>query len=62
MALDLYDVQGRLVRHLHRGVMAEERLVIAWHGEDERGTQVATGVYMLRARVGDQVRTRKLVW
>ena len=62
VALDLYDVRGRLVRRLHRGVMTEERLVVPWHGEDERGTRVATGVYMLRARVGDEVRARKLVW
>ena len=62
MALDLYNVKGRLVRRLHRGVMADERLVVRWHGEDERGIQAATGVYMLRARVGNHVRTRKIVW
>jgi hypothetical protein len=62
VTLDLYDVRGRLIRRLHRGVMAEERLVVPWHGEDEQGTRVATGVYMLRARVGSEVRARKLVW
>jgi hypothetical protein len=62
VVLHLYDVHGRLIRRLSRHVMAKERLVTTWRGEDERGKQVASGIYLLRARVGSQVRTQKLVW
>ena len=62
MSVNLYDVHGRLVRRLSRHMMAKERLVTTWRGEDERGKQVAAGIYLLRARVGSHVRTQKLVW
>ncbi|RPJ47750.1 MAG: T9SS C-terminal target domain-containing protein, partial [Candidatus Latescibacterota bacterium] len=46
----VYDVAGRLVRELDGGDSPEGgRLAISWNGTDERGREVASGVYLVRA-------------
>ena len=38
-----------------------ERLALDWTARDESGTPLPSGVYLLRARLGDEVIGRKLV-
>ncbi|HMB68153.1 MAG TPA: T9SS type A sorting domain-containing protein, partial [bacterium] len=60
--LDVIDVRGRLVVRVLNG---ERRpagpQAVAWEGRDASGSSVASGVYFLRLRAGDDLRTRKVL-
>jgi hypothetical protein len=59
--LRIYDVGGRLVRTLVDGFEAAGRKSVAWHGKNNRGELVATGVYFYRMTAPGFERTRKMV-
>ena len=59
--LDVHDVTGRRVRRLVRGPHPVGRYETRWDGRDEGGRHVATGIYFVRLRVGDEIWTRKAV-
>ncbi|MCA9751456.1 MAG: hypothetical protein KC591_04645 [Gemmatimonadetes bacterium] len=63
VSLDVYDVGGRLVRNLYSGPLQfGEARMEHWDGTDDRGQQVASGVYFYRLRMGrDLVPARKLI-
>ena len=54
--LEVFDLQGRLVRRLSTGA-AEA----AWDGRDERGALVPASVYLVRLRTADTAVTRRVV-
>lgn len=47
--LYLFDVEGRLVRHLVRGALVGKEGQAVWNGLDQRGDRVPPGVYVLVA-------------
>ncbi|MFA6111489.1 MAG: FlgD immunoglobulin-like domain containing protein, partial [Candidatus Latescibacterota bacterium] len=59
--VEILDLLGQPVRRLHAGYLAGGEHRLAWDGTDEAGRPVAAGVYLCRARVGQQVVVRKLV-
>jgi len=59
--LGIYDVSGRLVRTLLRGVLPAGPGEVRWDGRDRDGNTAASGVYYVRLRAGDQESTRPLV-
>ncbi len=48
VALNVYDAAGRLVRQLENDVMGAGSHLSVWDGRDDRGEQVAAGVYFAR--------------
>jgi hypothetical protein len=56
----VYDVQGRTVWSQSR-VFAAGRATLRWDGQDATGQRAATGIYMVRARVGAATFTRRVV-
>jgi hypothetical protein len=58
----VYDVAGRLVKNLSVGVAdpGAATFSAAWDGRNERGAQMAAGVYFVRVASGDEVRTARL--
>jgi flagellar hook assembly protein FlgD len=50
--LALYDAAGRRVRTLVEGPLAAGQHTIGWDGRDDRGAQVASGVYFARLNAG----------
>lgn len=56
----LYDVHGRLVRTIARGPRLPGYHAAAWDGRDDRGVEVAAGVYLLRLRSAGEERTLKV--
>jgi hypothetical protein len=56
----LYDVRGRLIRTITRGSYTAGYQLAAWDGRDDRGREVAAGIYFLRAESGDHVERMKL--
>ena len=59
--LDIYDVQGRLVRRLVNRVVEPGFHSIEWDGRNDSGRAVSSGIYFYRLRAGHTVQTRKMV-
>lgn len=60
--LSIHDLQGRRVRDLlAREDLPAGRHRVAWHGTDDAGGEVASGVYLYRLRAGGETRARRLV-
>ncbi|MBP5572970.1 MAG: lamin tail domain-containing protein [Bacteroidales bacterium] len=49
----LFDVEGRMVRHLVRGALVGKEGSVVWNGLDQRGDRVPPGVYVLVTEVFD---------
>ena len=59
--LNVYDVRGALVATIIDCHMKEGRKEVTWDARDNRGNQVASGIYFCRLVAGDHTRTRKMV-
>ncbi|MDZ7266864.1 MAG: DUF5666 domain-containing protein [candidate division KSB1 bacterium] len=60
MRLAVYNILGQPVRTLMEGVRPAGEFQVTWDGRDNRGRQVASGVYFYRLEAQGQVQTRKL--
>jgi hypothetical protein len=49
--LVVYDLTGRRIRTLVRGVQQPGRYSVVWDGRDETGRDVASGIYLYRLEV-----------
>ena len=58
--IGIYDVSGRLVRHVTAGEYGAGYQVTAWDGRDTHGRKVASGIYFLRSSSGGETRTLRL--
>jgi histidinol-phosphate aminotransferase len=59
--LDIYDVQGRLVRRLLDGIAGPGEQALTWDGRDASGAPVSTGTYFYRLIAGKDVITRRML-
>jgi hypothetical protein len=59
--LAVYDVRGRLVRTLHRGLQDPGEHQAVWDGRSDDGRRTGGGVYFYRLRTPEGATTRKLV-
>jgi hypothetical protein len=59
--LAIYDVSGRIVRTLVRGVQSPGPRSVRWDGADERGIRAGSGVYFYRLEVDGVSVARKIV-
>ena len=59
--LDVYDMQGRLVRRLVAGEMAAGPQSVVWDGLDQGGRKVGSGVYLARLQADGKVAEHKRV-
>jgi hypothetical protein len=61
VVLGVYDVRGALVRTLVNGPVAGGRHEIAWNGTNDRGAQVASGVYFAKFMAAGTSTVKKMV-
>jgi hypothetical protein len=59
--LSVYDVSGRMVKHLVSGALPAGSHVTVWDGKDEDGRLVRSGTYFSRLSVGGEVRSRTML-
>ena len=59
--LDVYSLDGRLVRTLVDGPVSAGPHNEVWNGRDDRGFNVASGAYLYRMTAGTQVEIRRMV-
>ena len=57
----IYNLLGQLVRQVWSGPLAAGEHRLTWDGQDDKGQPVASGAYLYQLRVGEQLRTRKMV-
>lgn len=61
VSLEVFDLQGRLVRTLASGRQSAGRHSVRWDGRDAAGQSPAAGIYLARIRANGQERQIKLV-
>ncbi|MDP6418904.1 MAG: GDSL-type esterase/lipase family protein [Candidatus Krumholzibacteria bacterium] len=61
MKLEILDVSGRLISTLLSGPMARGSHSCSWKGLDERGSAMASGLYLARLSFGTQVESKRLL-
>ena len=59
--LDVFDLQGRVLRHLYEARLAGGDHRVDWDGRTDQGTEVGSGVYFYRLDVDGYVLTRRMV-
>ena len=57
----IYNLLGQLVRQVWSGPLAAGEHRLTWDGRDGQGQPVASGAYLYQLRMGEQLRTRKMV-
>jgi hypothetical protein len=60
VALEVYDVSGRLVASLVERAEKKGRHSVSWNGKDETGSSVGSGVYFYRLTVGKETVSKKM--
>ena len=58
--LSIYDLHGRFVRTLINSEVEPGAHKIVWHGKDEKGIQVPSGIYIYSLRTKGEVLNRKM--
>jgi hypothetical protein len=61
VTIRVYDARGALVKDLYRGHRAPGRYVVSWHGDNQAGQKVASGIYFYRLETPQAMQTRKMV-
>jgi len=56
----IHDLRGHVVRTLLDGVAAAGRSELSWNGRTEQGRSLSSGVYLVRAKLGERTVTRRL--
>jgi len=59
--LTIHDVSGRTVRTLVEGTMKAGAHRVEWTGNDDRGNDVAPGIYFWKLRLGEREIARKVL-
>lgn len=60
--VNVYSLQGTLVRSLANGVQPAGRLMLRWDGRDDGGRKLPPGVYLVSVAAGDLRATKKAIF
>jgi len=61
VVVDVFDVRGRHVARIKNPASSSGQQSITWHGRDDQGREVPSGVYFYRLRAGELSTTKKMV-
>jgi len=61
VSIDIYSLNGQLVRSLVNGVYGVGEHRVMWNGLSDSGRSVSSGVYFYRMRAGEYVGVRKML-
>lgn len=59
--VQVYAIDGRVVRRLAGGPLAAGAHTLRWDGRDANGLAAPPGLYLLRARAGDEAVTQRVI-
>lgn len=60
-SVDIYDVSGRLARSIDGRATGAGWVEVPWNGKDGNGSDVASGVYLMKLTHGDRSETQRAV-
>jgi hypothetical protein len=61
VSIDIYNLKGQKVHTLHRGMLNAGTHNLAWNAKDDKGLQVASGIYFARVKTKGSNSTIKMV-
>ncbi len=61
VSIEVYDIRGRKVTTLMQDYMQAGNHRVVWHGIDDRGSRVSSGIYFYRMQTSDYSNVRKIV-
>jgi hypothetical protein len=61
VTVTIFDLAGRIVRHLEDGVRTPGSHAVIWDGRTDRGVQAASGLYAVKFKAGDVDQTRRVM-
>ena len=61
VTVEIFDVLGQKIKNLVNSNMEAGRYSITWHGDNESGSDVPSGVYFYRLTAADYSNTRKML-
>jgi hypothetical protein len=59
--IDIYDINGKLVRKLGQGFLSKGFYKTIWDGKDNLSMGVASGTYIYQLKVNDNVQMKKML-
>ena len=62
LIVSIYDISGRLISTLVNDNLEAGSYSVQWHGKNDTGRLIPTGVYFLRVNYGEQIRTQKVAF
>jgi hypothetical protein len=60
--VSVYDLRGRHIRTLHRGVLPKGECSFTWNGKDAAENQLSSGVYFYRVTNGTSSQVKKMIY
>ena len=60
--LDIFNILGQHVTTLVDGILPPGEYDVTWDATDKTGQRVATGIYLYRLRVGDERKSKKMLF
>ncbi len=61
ITMDVYNLQGQLIKKLGAGNLPAGYHRIDWDGTNSKGTHVGSGLYFISMRVGREIQTEKIL-
>jgi hypothetical protein len=61
VSLEIYDINGSLVRRLEDRRARKGLHTVEWNGLDDRGNRAGSGLYLCRLRAGKETLSRKMI-
>ncbi len=59
--INIFSIDGRLVRSLVDAIMEPGRYTTSWDGSDNAGRRVSSGIYLYRMETADLLETRRMM-
>jgi len=61
VSLNIYNLRGELIRSLMTGIYNPGYYSVTWNAKNDRGVDVASGVYIYRLETGDRSISKKMM-
>ena len=61
VSIDIFNLLGRQVRHLVNREYSAGQYEVVWEGRTDGGTEVASGLYLYRLKVGEMTESKKML-
>ncbi|MBF0432047.1 MAG: T9SS type A sorting domain-containing protein, partial [Fibrobacteria bacterium] len=59
--LDIYDIEGKLVRSIRPGILSAGQQAIVWNGKGQQNRALSAGQYFVRIKTGHSFVIKKVM-